>query len=152
MPEILDQATELGYEFTDMNMDGVLDDAEQLRVVLSNVQAQKLWKFVQNQKVSRAGKLTAIANTALGNISLQEAQRILGENAQLVEQGLTTPVTREAAVKAKLSLDAQGIKESAENYQKLFQEEMDGYVVDINFRNATDMSQRYLDQIGSIGE
>ena len=28
IPEILDEARELGYEFTDMNMDGILDDAQ----------------------------------------------------------------------------------------------------------------------------
>lgn len=61
-----------------MNMDGILDDAEQLKSVLSNVQANKLWKFVQNDRVSRAGKLTSIANTALGNLTLEEAQKILG--------------------------------------------------------------------------
>ena len=78
MPEILEEASALGYEFTDMNMDGILDDAEQLKSVLSNVQANKLWKFVQNDRVSRAGKLTSIANTALGNLTLEEAQKILG--------------------------------------------------------------------------
>lgn len=152
MPEILDMAQELGYEFTDMNMDGVLDDAQQMKKVLSNVQANKLMKFIQNDKVSRAGKMTAIANTALNNMTLEQAQKILGQNAKLVAEGLENPVSREAAVKAKLSLDAQNVDENAAEYKQLFQNAMDGYTIDISFRMATDLSRATLDQIGSIGE
>ncbi len=34
----------------------------------------------------------------------------------------------------------------------MFQNAMDGYTIDVSFRTATETSQKYLDQIGSIGE
>ena len=109
-----------------------------MKKVLSNVQANKLIKLIQNDQVGRAGKMTAIANTSLGNMTLQKAQEILGASEKLVGEGLNNRITREAAVKAKMSLDAQGISEDASNYAQMFQNEMNGHSIDISLRVATE--------------
>lgn len=152
MPEILEMASAIGYEFADMNMDGILDDAERMKIILTNVQANKLMKLIENDRVSRIGKLSSIANTNLASMTMAQAEKMLGGASALVTQGLGDAVTREAAVKAKLSLDASGVDADAENYAQLFQNAMDGYVIDISIRTSIEDSQKALDEIGAINE
>jgi len=133
LPEVAKAAEELGLTFTDMNADEILDDVDKLQVALANAKFDRLERFLSDENVGKAEKLSAIVNTDLSRNTRQAgffagdhvtndwlAQRLAKADNHADKFGFENEAVYQTAVGIQMMLDAGSLANTEEEVKQAF--------------------------------